>query len=96
MPKDHPILDYSKPPRRSGVVEGLRVVIAVLCAFATFIGVGVIGFGAGAFVDLSDVPTRDMPSQMFAGSLVCLIGLIIVVVSARWLINAVWPKRNTP
>ena len=93
--KDEPqILDYSKPPRSSGVADGFRFIGAAICVFTGLAGGGIIWYGAFLFLQLVDAPTRDRPHYIFVGSILSLIGLLVAGVSIRWLINAFRPKRK--
>lgn len=87
-------LDYANPPRTSGVAEGVRLVGAAVCVFTALAGIGIVGFGLTAFFELSDAPQVDRPYILFVGSVICLIGLIVVGFSIRWFINAIRPNRR--
>ena len=91
---ERPILNYAKPPRTSGAADGFRMIGAAVCVFAELAGLGIIWFGATAFVELPGAPTRDRPYYIFVGSVVCLIGLLVAGFSVRWLVSAIRPKRN--
>ena len=94
MGDSRPILDYAKPARPSPVIDLLRLMAAVLCFFTAIVGLGVIFWGVIAFLELPRAPTRDRPSYMFWGIVVCLVGLITMVFSVRWMFHAMRKKRQ--
>ena len=97
MPDEPQILSYAKPPRPSGVINGLRIVGAAVCVFTALVGIGILLIGVDAFgrAAFTDMPAIDRPPAFREAGLIGAIGLVMLAFSVRWVLAAVRAVRRT-